>query len=325
MQVANIEKREFYTLLQACSYLNAKHTTNIFNQNNLLNKFYEYKLPVYFYLDDFEVLLNCEIEIINDFNNEWSDDRKAKLFKIIIELLEKISFDRGLLYQLYNTNIQKILALGFVDITGEPATKIYGEVTTNAFCGFAIPNHINKPYNTIEYLNSTLKSDGLDCDFTLSDIEIYPYQTSHNDDLLNFHIREIKENFPNIIDVEPVTSWQNEKDDDFLLDLIPILKIGFDDLTIVHSDLEKLETLIFADALNTQNPPANNDMELPTRTANNAGKIISALAVELLKMDITQPYGKSNKDIAHAIERQGDTLSEDTIAHWLKIAHQVSQ
>lgn len=85
----------------------------------------------------------------------------------------------------------------------------------------------------------------------------------------------------------------------------------------LQAEIDRLQALVLANA--------NNDKELPTRTANNAGKIISALAVELLKMDITQPYGKSNKDIAHAIERQGDTLSEDTIAHWLKIAHQVSQ
>lgn len=85
----------------------------------------------------------------------------------------------------------------------------------------------------------------------------------------------------------------------------------------LQAEIDRLQALVLTNA--------NNDKELPTRTANNAGKIISALAIELLKMDITQPYGKSNKNIANAIERQGDTLSEDTIAHWLKIAHQVSQ
>ncbi len=70
----------------------------------------------------------------------------------------------------------------------------------------------------------------------------------------------------------------------------------------------------------------NNSQELHPRTANNAGKIISALASELLKMDITKPNSKdSNGKIQQAIERQGNTLSKDVIAHWLKIAHEQSK
>lgn len=66
--------------------------------------------------------------------------------------------------------------------------------------------------------------------------------------------------------------------------------------------------------------------ELHVRTANNAGKIISALASELLHLDITQPYSKeSNGAIREAIERQGNSISEDVIAFWLKIAHEHSK
>ena len=66
--------------------------------------------------------------------------------------------------------------------------------------------------------------------------------------------------------------------------------------------------------------------ELHVRTANNAGKIISALASELLHLDITQPYSKeSNGAIREAIERQGNSVSEDVIAFWLKIAHEHSK
>lgn len=76
----------------------------------------------------------------------------------------------------------------------------------------------------------------------------------------------------------------------------------------------------------TAKPATNsNDKELPTRTANNAGKIISALAVELLELDITQPYGEANKNIRTAVELQGNTLSDDTVATWLKIAHETSK
>lgn len=76
----------------------------------------------------------------------------------------------------------------------------------------------------------------------------------------------------------------------------------------------------------TATPATNsNDKELPTRTANNAGKIISALAVELLELDITKPYGEANKNIRTAVELQGNTISDDTVATWLKIAHETSK
>lgn len=66
--------------------------------------------------------------------------------------------------------------------------------------------------------------------------------------------------------------------------------------------------------------------ELHPRTANNAGKIISALASEISDLDITQPYSKDgNRVIKEAIERQGNDLSADVIANWLKIAHEQSK
>lgn len=84
-----------------------------------------------------------------------------------------------------------------------------------------------------------------------------------------------------------------------------------------HTQIEDLN-----ERLNSKKPAT----ELHVRTANNAGKIISALASELLQLDITQPYSKeSNGAIREAIERQGNDLSEDVIANWLKIAHEQSK
>ena len=71
--------------------------------------------------------------------------------------------------------------------------------------------------------------------------------------------------------------------------------------------------------LNSKKP----DDKLHIRTANNAGKIISALASELLHLDITQPYSKKSNDlIKGAIERQGNSLGESVIADWLELAHE---
>lgn len=70
----------------------------------------------------------------------------------------------------------------------------------------------------------------------------------------------------------------------------------------------------------------DNDKKLSSRTANNASKIISALASELLGMDLTKPFADdSNGKIMQAIEKQGNKLSKDTIAEWLKLAHDNSK
>ena len=61
------------------------------------------------------------------------------------------------------------------------------------------------------------------------------------------------------------------------------------------------------------------------RTANNASKIIAALTSELLNINLTQPYAtNSNGIIQRAIEKQGNSMSKDVIAYWLKLAHENS-
>ncbi|MBB3107649.1 hypothetical protein FHS24_002180 [Psychrobacter luti] len=70
---------------------------------------------------------------------------------------------------------------------------------------------------------------------------------------------------------------------------------------------------------------SSEDEPMHPRTANNASKIISALTSELLNIDLTQPYAiDSNGRIQKAIEKQGNTMSKDVIAYWLKLAHENS-
>jgi hypothetical protein len=60
---------------------------------------------------------------------------------------------------------------------------------------------------------------------------------------------------------------------------------------------------------------------LHPRTANNASKIISALC-ELNGLDITQPYGNTNKEIMGVLDRLGTPLSKDVVGDWLKLARE---
>lgn len=70
---------------------------------------------------------------------------------------------------------------------------------------------------------------------------------------------------------------------------------------------------------------SDKDVTLHSRSANNASKIISALASELLDMDLTKPFSdETNGKIKAAIERQGNSVSKDVIADWLKLAHKNS-
>lgn len=318
MHDANIEKREFYTLSQACKYLNNKHNINSFNENNILHKFYEYKLPVNFYLDECEILLDCSIDIVH-IEDEQEHQDKAKMLHIqIMELLELVSHNKGLFYQLETSDIQKTLLNGFTTKTGE---------YNNAFCWFANPDIINTDDNNFQWLKDELIKGGLDYDFEMSDVKIYPSFTSYNDDLLDFHKKSIQSEYPNIIDFDEQYSWRNEDDDGNVVELKPVLKIKFDDLILFHSDLHKLETLIFLNALNAGNneelhpataTPANDDIELTGTSKKAVTKLLYALLCEhKYTIDGTTTKGKTNQTLESLTITHNVGVSRETIASWL--------
>lgn len=88
---------------------------------------------------------------------------------------------------------------------------------------------------------------------------------------------------------------------------------------------DKIKHLLSKIELLEQKAISSNDEPMHPRTANNASKIIAALTSELLNMDLTQPFASdSNGKIMKAIEKQGNTISKDVIADWLKLAHENS-
>lgn len=65
--------------------------------------------------------------------------------------------------------------------------------------------------------------------------------------------------------------------------------------------------------------------ELPKRTANNASKIILAMA-ELLKWDLSKPFAdETNGKIREVLGKQNNQLSKDTVADWLKQAYDIGK
>lgn len=69
----------------------------------------------------------------------------------------------------------------------------------------------------------------------------------------------------------------------------------------------------------------SDNKELPTRTANNASKIILAMA-ELLQWDLSKPFSdETNGKIREILEKQGNALSKDTVGQWLKQAYDIGK
>lgn len=61
--------------------------------------------------------------------------------------------------------------------------------------------------------------------------------------------------------------------------------------------------------------------QMHPRTANNAAKVIGALA-EMNKLNLTEPYGQANKDIQETLQRLGSKIDKEPIASWLKQANE---
>ncbi|MDN5648769.1 hypothetical protein ACG94V_14260 [Acinetobacter sp. ULE_I001] len=99
----------------------------------------------------------------------------------------------------------------------------------------------------------------------------------------------------------------------------PPVKIDFNNVYLEKKELIKLlnNKNIFETHINE--PVQDNEdrnKELGTKESNNVSLIIGAMA-ELLKFDLTKPFGDSNKEIKETIERMGGKLGKDTIGRWL--------
>jgi len=137
---------------------------------------------------------------------------------------------------------------------------------------------------------------------------------SHPSTILKY-IRERKE-FKERLVAEQVRNSRMQKIDPNVYDYtLKRLVKKDDEIKDLLSKIENLERKAIS----------SNDEPMHPRTANNASKIIAALTSELLKMDLTQPFSNdSNGKIMNAIEKQGNTISKDVIADWLKLAHENS-
>ena len=191
------------------------------------------------------------------------------------------------------------------------------EYPTEYFLEQVLDDHVEDIFNDKHWKIEDLLS--LDCIVNIgldanAFEECYEALNSEPSTVLRY-IKERKEFRERLIE-EQVRSRKSQNIDPNLYDMA-VKELANKDSKIKDL-LNKIESL-------EQQAISNNDQPMHPRTANNASKIIAALTSELLNMDLTQPFASnSNGKIMAAIENQGNTVSKDVIADWLKLAHENS-
>ena len=191
------------------------------------------------------------------------------------------------------------------------------EYPTEYFLEQVLDDHVEDIFNDKHWKIEDLLS--LDCIVNIgldanAFEECYEALNSEPSTVLRY-IKERKEFRERLIE-EQVRSRKSQNIDPNLYDMA-VKELANKDSKIKDL-LNKIESL-------EQQAISNNDQPMHPRTANNASKIIAALTSELLNMDLTQPFASnSNGKIMAAIEKQGNTVSKDVIADWLKLAHENS-
>lgn len=191
------------------------------------------------------------------------------------------------------------------------------EYPTEYFLEQVLDDHVEDIFNDKHWKIEDLLS--LDCMVNIgldanAFEECYEALNSEPSTVLRY-IKERKEFRERLIE-EQVRSRKSQNIDPNLYDMA-VKQLANKDSKIKDL-LNKIESL-------EQKAISSNDQPMHPRTANNASKIIAALTSELLKMDLTQPFSNdSNGKIMAAIEKQGNTVSKDVIADWLKLAHENS-
>ncbi len=188
---------------------------------------------------------------------------------------------------------------------------------TEFFLEQVLDDHVENIFNDKYWKIEDILS--LDCIFKIGlDVnafeECYEALNSSPSTTLRY-IRERKEFKERLVAEQKKASRSQNIDPDIYDSTIEKLKKKENE---VKDLLEKIRNLE-GKSLSSENEPMH------PRTANNASKIIGALTSELLSIDLTQPYATdSNGRIQRAIEKQGNSVSKDVIAYWLKLAHENS-
>lgn len=211
-------------------------------------------------------------------------------------------------------------------------TYNFQDYTQYSYDGDNLTYPDDEPIDDFAYVTESYLSDELDMDSS--------YLFWKIDDILsikeitNLGIdREVFNNYSYYVDND--TYQKILQENKFLSKRIELLRQGSLDTEIKQMMLEiqsLTKELEFTKNENTQLEKqlknlgaGKNNEKLHPRTANNASKIILAMA-ELLKWNLSKPYAKeTNGKIVEILERHSNKLSKDIVADWLKQAYDIGK
>ncbi len=260
----NFDKLEYYSLQEACDYLNRKYKINNITPKKLLKRIYDFEVNAYIYFQSYnseEILFDFDYYEDNIFprksNNEKtqltlnemlkiSDDIRINILKYLVDevfvgrLMFQVS-DYLLLNMSLNskqkTDTRSFIFEGLLSLEELNANPRKPSILKECSVVFN-----NKTYEIYDITNISLKLKETDRDKLLKLTEEYPY--------------------PCIFDI---------RDDFSFIEFI----LTIDDLIILHHDLELLEKNIIE---NSKPPKKDNDKEvrfLQSRQGISKGKLLA--------------------------------------------------
>lgn len=334
----NLLKAEFYTLVEACEYLNAKHNTSV-TPIKLLKQIVSYNIPAYvygkgfdFYSDTDITKTNVDISYINiahkieNYLNEVNS-YDGLFLRIPVYFLEKLTFS-----SIKNNNKVSVFdfdgVLSVQDLGGDSQSLkfISDMMKDNENIEFSCDGIFLSPMVLIPDLDKMI-DDGLIKDGKPLPKKILKQYTKtvslpisenkvHDFKLLYENLDGIQENIKKGIDIN--------------------FFIGIDDLVIMDNDLQILENYL----LNcTPYPPRNSnhkpsilpqlkgEQPLYTKSKHSAAKIIRAL-LEIGEFNLDKPYEYDSPNstcriIYDHLQSIGLPLNNRTISEWLKTAKEL--
>ena len=276
----SFDTAEYYSLKEASEYLNIKHNIVSIAPNKLLKRIYEFDLNIYVFGIGFSLMGTHyldDIDILNELDNS-SEDYKSCIDRYLFYCDIKPSLickEKGVFLQLSKRNISQLLFLNHTQIDNEWA-DIKGLLRHDKLN--ADPSNVDVFLNPSEIPRNY---QGTDDDLNKIRIIDSSYQPIiPKDDIEELGLQKLLDNinlkvrdYHHFDDVqiecyEGTNHYYNNKETVALT-----LEVTTDDILILHTDLEKLESLVI------DNKQATEKSELEFKKKGVSPKLIKARIV----------------------------------------------
>lgn len=227
----SFEKAEYYTLQEACDYLNLKNNINNLTAKKLLKQICKYNINTYIHFR-MDYLDNERLDIDLDFSGaNIKDNEKIDISLIYDGLAENIKlrliddlYVGGFLFLVNSVTVENMSLSNKEDCK----TRMFG------FDGFLTKNNLNENPNKPEILKKwSVKIDTHEY-FVEEILSIFPKLTSNRGDVLQDFLNKFP--YP--------CSFDKRSNDLVFVEF----DIGIDDLIILDKDLMELEEKIISNA-----------------------------------------------------------------------------